>query len=395
MLSILLSALLLAQTPAPPASQPDELDEERREVYGIGGDFDWSLSNAGDSSLNLTPYLNDVTRLLRISLLFSFRPSERLGVYVNLTSENADRPFLYGAFVRLAPWGGEKLWLQAGRIPPPFGAFPERWYAAANPLIGYPLLYHHATSLRADNLPQDSADLLSQRGNGRSSRFSGGGVAFPSPGMPMVSLFRWDTGLVGFGRVGKLEYLAGVTNGTLASPRVVDQNDGKQILGRVRFRPHPSFNAGLSAASGAYLDRQLTPHLGGRALEDFGQTTVGVDAEFARGHLLLYGEGGWSRWETPNVSEPLAAYTGFLEARYRLWPGLYLAGRLDRMSFSKIRSPLGERAPWDYPLSRTEFGAGYSFEKRVVLKLTAQLNRFDQADALDEDIVAFQIAVHF
>jgi len=391
MLALILFTLLLAQ--APPDSA--EKEEPKPPLYGIGGDFDWSLSNARDSSLNLTSYLNDVTRLLRASLTFSFRPSTRVGVYINLTSENADRPLLYGAFVRLSPWGDERLWLQAGRIPPAFGTFPERWYAAANPLIGYPLLYQHATTLRSDNIPRDSAELLSQRGNGRASRYSGGGDPFPGPGMPMVSLLRWDSGVVGFGRAGALEYVAGITNGTFGSPKVVDQNDGKQILGRARVRPHPSFAAGFSAASGPYLDREVAPFLGGKDLEGFRQTVVGGDAEFARGHLLLYGEGAWSRWESPNIPEPLDAYSGFIEARYRLWPGLYLAGRLDRMGFSSVEGPGGQPEPWDYPLSRAEFGVGYSFEKLVLFKVVGQLNRFDESDELDEDIIAFQIAVHF
>ncbi len=92
-------------------------------------------------------------KLLRVSLLFNFRASDRVGLYVNITSENLDTPHLYGAFVRLAPLTENRLWIQVGKIPQPFGAFPERWYPFANPLIGAPFMYSYVTSLRPDNRP--------------------------------------------------------------------------------------------------------------------------------------------------------------------------------------------------------------------------------------------------
>ncbi len=402
MFASLLGFVLLCQATAtlPSTTQDDkEENEAAREEprrYRIGADFDWSFSNAEDyTPLNLTYYGNDILQLLRVSLLFNFRVSDRVGLYLNFTSENADTPHVYGAFVRLAPWGGKKLWFQAGKIPPAFGAFPERWYPAANPLVGDPLMYSYETSLRADNIPADADDLLSQRGMGASPEFQGGGVTFPRPGMAMVEIFRWDSGVMGFGAVGRFEYVAGVTNGTLSNPLVEDDNDGNQILGRLRFRPSPAFNAGVSAARGPYLDKVIEDSLDDQSLGSFHQTTVGGDINYARGHVLLYAEAGWSRWESPNIDQPLEAVSAFFEARYRFFPGVYAAGRLDRLSFNDIAAGNGERTRWEFPVTRLEIGAGYSFDRHVVLKLVGQFNRYDEASALDEDIIAFQIVVHF
>ena len=44
-----------------------------------------------------------------------------------------------------------------------------------------------------------------------------------------------------------------VTVGTLSSPQFEDDNDGKQISGRVGFTPTASFSIGVSAAQGEYL----------------------------------------------------------------------------------------------------------------------------------------------
>ena len=144
MLTTLLGLLLLIQATSDPTEDDptpaDTAQEQGSPRYGISADFDWSFSNSETSPLNATYYGDNILRLLRVSLLFNFRPSDRVGLYVNLTSENGGTPHLYGAFVRLAPFEDTNFWIQAGKIPQAFGAFPERWYPFANSLIGYPLM---------------------------------------------------------------------------------------------------------------------------------------------------------------------------------------------------------------------------------------------------------------
>src|SRR6266568_1851782 len=49
--------------------------------------------------------------------------------------------------------------VQAGRIPPVFGSYARRRYAADNPLPGMPLAYQYLTTLRPDALPSSADDL--------------------------------------------------------------------------------------------------------------------------------------------------------------------------------------------------------------------------------------------
>ena len=84
--------------------------------------------------------------------------------------------------------------IQAGRVPPTFGAFARRIYASDNPLIGYPLAYQYLTSLRADALPVNADELLAMRGRGWLSSYSIGNP-MPANGLPLASGFRWDTGV--------------------------------------------------------------------------------------------------------------------------------------------------------------------------------------------------------
>lgn len=399
----LLALLLAVQAPdEPPADEPDapsepaEIDPDALEQepprYGIGAHFDWSFSNSETSALNTGFYGDNLLKLLRLSLLFNFEASERVGLYVNLTSENGGSPHLYGAFVRLAPFRDSNFRVQAGKIPQAFGAFPERWYPFANPLVGNPLMYSYLTALQPFSVPSGAEDLLRQRGRGSSVQYRDGSI---HAGMPMIQIFRWAAGGIGYGSVGPLEYLGGVTAGSLSHPLQVGDNGGTQILGRVRFVPSPAWNAGVSAAHGPYLSEIPEESLRGRSQESFHQTAIGGDFHYARGYLLLYGEASWSRWETPHISESLDAASAFLETRYRLVPGLYVAGRLDRMTFGNVTVADGRSEPWDFPLSRLEIGTGFSWERHVLLKLAGQFNWYDDATELNENIIAFQIVVHF
>ena len=75
-------------------------------------------------------------------------------------------PEAYALYVRVRPWLSHALDIHAGRIPPTFGAFPRRLYAADNPLIGMPLAFQYLTSNRADALPATADELARMRGRG-------------------------------------------------------------------------------------------------------------------------------------------------------------------------------------------------------------------------------------
>ena len=142
--------------------------------------------------------------------------------------------------------------IQVGRVPPTFGAFARRTYAADNPLIGYPLAYQYLTSLRADALPANADELLRMRGRGWLSNFSVGNPA-PDRGVPLVNAFRWDTGVqVHAGDRRASTRPASVTTGTLANPlRRRRQRRPADRRTRRRSARSPGLIIGASAARGA------------------------------------------------------------------------------------------------------------------------------------------------
>jgi len=304
-------------------------------------------------------------------------PSSREGVHSFLRS-----------YLRFEAFKKEKadLSLQAGVVPTPFGAYSPRAYSDKNPLVSDPLLYHYFTTLRSNQLPANNADLLRHRGQGQASDFTGfagGGSTSRFNGLPMIYDTCWDVGLQAVGSLGRLEYTVGVAQGTLSTPRIFggDNNDGKQLSGRLAFVPMAGLVLGASYARGPYLDSALEASLpAGTDVDDFNQEIYGFDLEYGVRHLALYAELAKNRWEHPNITdgqgrrEDLETLGWYVEGRYTLAPGFFAAVRYDRIDFGEIHdgTGTGRKVPWNYDVYLWEYGLGYYLTDRVIAKLLRQ-----------------------
>ena len=107
----------------------------------------------------------------------------------------------------------------------------------------------------------------------------------------------------------------------------------------------------------------------------------------------------WSRWRLPPLDETrietsLDSLGAFLEARYKLQPGLYLAGRVGQVSFSRLASRDGGDT-WDADVTRIEIGIGYALHRHVLLKGAWQHNWRDGGEVRSESLVAAQVVLWF
>ena len=75
-----------------------------------------------------------------------------------IQTDNFDTLRPYALYARIRPRPEHPFDIQIGRIPPTFGAYGRRSYGPDDPLIGYPIVYQYATTLRSDALPA-TADL--------------------------------------------------------------------------------------------------------------------------------------------------------------------------------------------------------------------------------------------
>src|SRR5665213_74128 len=155
----------------------------------LSGDVSASIAPTDEGFFNYTDYEHSALRLFRVDLSTKLTITPHVAVLGEIRDENIDTLRAYALYLRIRPWLDHAFDIQAGRIPPTFGAFSRRDYAADNPLIGYPLAYQYLTSLRADALPRNADELLAMRGRGWLASYSIGNTT-PENGVPLASAFR-------------------------------------------------------------------------------------------------------------------------------------------------------------------------------------------------------------
>src|SRR5262249_3820167 len=152
-----------------------------------------------------------------------------------------------------------------------------------------PLAYQYLTTLRADAAPANADALLAVRGRGwRVPDLAG---TYPDgQGLPLVSGSDWDTGVEV--RLGSepVEGAVAVTQGTLSDPHTRDNNDGKQVSGRLAVKPVVGLELGASGASGEYLSHTVLEGLEPAYQGSYRQKAFAFDVEYSRGHFLFRSE---------------------------------------------------------------------------------------------------------
>jgi len=365
----------------------------------ISGDVSASMAPEDTGFFNYTDYEHSALRLFRADLSTAFTVNRHVAFLTEIRDENIDTLRAYAFYVRIRPWADHNVDIQAGRVPPTFGAFGRRIYASDNFLIGYPLAYQYLTSLRADAVPINADELLRMRARGWDSSFSIGNPT-PGEGVPLVTAFRWDTGVQMHAASDLLEATIAVTTGTLSNPRLTDDNSAPQVAGRLSAHPVPGLVLGVSAARGPFLSSTAARGAVGDGHDrSFTQTALGADVEYSRDYYVVRAESVWSAWRLPSVGmpvidAPLTALSTYVEGRYKLRPGLYVAARVDHLGFSDVAGSAGPET-WDAPVTRVEIGGGYSLQRNLLLKLSLQYNTRDGGRVTSATYPAVQLVYWF
>lgn len=400
------AAVAAALLPAPAVSAEDLLPAGPIRAFDgrvvLGGEVVATASRSDDVAFfNYTDYEQNALRTFRASLAGTWRIAPRVALVGEVRSLDLDRITPYAAYLRVRPWAGRRFDVQAGRIPPAFGVFGRRIYASDHLFIGYPLAWQYLTSLRPDAAPATADDVLRMRGRGWLSSFPVGNPT-PGPGVPLITAFRWDTGVQAHWESDRVAVTGAVTAGTLSNPRVADDNGGKQVSARVAARPVTGLVAGVSAARGDWLSGEVTRLVPSQvAARDHVQQAFGLDVEYSRGYWLVRSEAIWSRWDVPLAATgtrlPLSARAISIEGRYRIRPRIYAAVRADDLGFSRIAGTLFDGRPtaWDAPVSRVEVAGGYYLQRNVVARVAIQHNRRDGGRVPRRTFLAAQLAYWF
>ena len=396
----LLCALAIGQSrPARAQTLPSEPLRLANGHVTVGGDVSATVGPDDPGFFNYSDYDHSTIRMFRVDLTAAFNANPHLAVLGEVRTENAEALRAYALYVRIRPWTARAFDIQAGRVPPTFGAFARRTYAADNILIGYPLAYQYLTSLRADALPMNADELLGMRGRGWLSSFSLGNMT-PESGLPLASGFRWDTGVQVHAAAGLVDATASVTMGTLSKPLFADDNAGRQLAGRLSVHPLAGLIVGASAARGPFATTTAARGAVGDGHDgEFTQTAWGGDVEYSRDYYLVRAEAVFSEWRLPAVGAPvidvpLRALATYVEGRYKVRPGLYVGARVDHLGFSEVTGSQGRRT-WEAPVTRVEIGGGYSIQHNLLLKVSCQHNARDGGRVTSATLGSAQIVYWF
>ncbi len=371
----------------------------------VGGSVSASVAPSDDRAYyNLTTYDASLLRMVQVNLDASLRLGDRGEVVASINGQTSVdawnwRGYPSAVYVSVRPLAGRALAVRGGILRPAFGAFLERAYGNGNDLIGYPLAYQYATSVRADAFPASADELLRRRGLGSVARYSLG-YTDRAPGLPLVDPFGWTPGLGVEASSGRFRATAALTRGGIASGRSRSSSTGWQLSSRVQARAGPALALGVSAAHGPYVERDaralLATAVANRAPRE---TAIGFDAEYSMGYWVVRAETILSRrtvpaFTSPYLSGPLWARWLGAEGRYKLLPGLYVAARLERLWFSRVTGSASSEA-WDAAVTRAEAGGGYSVTRNLTAKVTYQWNDRDARWYPRQRLVSAQVVLWF
>jgi hypothetical protein len=376
----------------------------------VSGDVAIGIGSRDEGYFNLFDYSHDAFNALTMSVSAEVRANDRIAFVARVTDEIAMRErvpgptdrhviYPYALYLRLQPVADRPFTVLAGRIPPVFGAFARRDYGEVNPFIGLPLAYGYATTMRPEP-PPSRRELVLNRGGGWAVRYPRATALYGPQGVPLVSARRWDTGVSAQWNGTRVEGGIAATVGTLSSPRTDDDNGGKQIAGRLGFKPTAGFSVGVSAARGAFVNDEYLDDLPPEARSStYYQDAIGLDAEYAIGHVVVRGELVGSRWDTPFLNgDPtlrLGALGSVVETRVALTPRWSIAVRGDRLGFSRVTAVNGVVRTWDANVLRVEGAVGYLVRRNVRVKAGYQYNWRDGGRERSLPMVGAQLLYWF
>jgi hypothetical protein len=393
-------ALFVAAAADASAQQPADAPPQPVDRIAVGGEITATYGSLDPGFFNYATYAYDPLRNVRVVFDASVRPMRQLELLAQVRTDGLSQARMAALYLRVRPWADRAVDLQVGRVPTVFGLFGRNGYGSDSALLTRPLAYSYLLSLRRDAVPATVADLLRMRGRGWLSSFALGNPA-PGRGLPIVNTDMWDTGVQLRLGHGPLEWAGALTTGSLGSPRLADDNDGRTQSTRLTWRWRPGLTVGGSAAQGAYLSSTLDPLLpAGERAGRYGQRAFAADVEASGGRWMARGEVVHSRWRLPPLTGELdARHVGATvwwgEARVRLAAGLDLAVRGERLGFSSVSTAAGVQ-PWEAPVTRLESGLAFVPVRHLRLKIGVQRNRRPDGGRVRHDtLLASQVAVWF
>ena len=342
--------------------------------WHIGGEIKHTIWVGDEIPAGFLEFDDDVFHAPSLSLDFDFQPNPHL--YFHSTFR-ADRGFDAGTepdgdfrfdtlFLQYRPLGDNRLNLQAGKFATVIGNSVYQY--GDNPFLLAPLPYSSIVGVPTQNIEQISGQAIEDRANGLTPGIHTNKESWSS----IVWGPAYTNGIAAFGTTGKLDYAFEVKNTSSGSnPEEWEFGEGDFrdpfFAGRIGYRPDAAWAFGFSFSHGPFLDAdafdQLNPDFD---RGDFDQTLASVDFRWAGGKWEVSGESFFSTYDRDG--EDLQAFNYYLQSKYKVAPGVWVAARFGQTLTNDVATPSGGEAPWSPDIQRAELATGWRITPDLVLQ---------------------------
>jgi hypothetical protein len=400
---IAIAVMLLAVNEAIAQDFLDALDE-KLSYTSDEGNVRANLSFIGDVTLfaaeppaqGLLFTNSDVFLAPRLSAFLDVQLGQRLLLHAQM---RADRGFDPGAesggqvrmdeyFLQYRVFDAEGLNLRAGKYPTVFGSWAPRSLVWDNPLITAPTPYDNLIPITSTSAPASAASFAARRDM----------AANKSTWVPIIWGPSYGTGVAALGRISDFDYALEIKNVALSSPpetwdAIDNGSQGRPTATlRLGLQPAPEWKVGTSFSNGRYMDEGAQASLpAGTDVDDFKQTTWGLDAAYAHHEWQIWSELIHATFDVPRVGK-VDVLSGYIEAKYKISSQFWTALRLNQSWFGD--SPVSTTS-WGRNTSRLDVGLGYRASTRLEAKLQYSFSRQQGPDTEGDHLFAAQAVVRF
>lgn len=335
----------------------------------------------------------------RLSLFADVFAGSRLYGLVELQADRGEIPSngpikirIQQAFLRYTLLSSRSLHLQIGKFVTPFGDYAQRHHSRADPFIRPPLIHEYRTMICPGIAPGNNDGFI---------RWKFNPDFFRPIGAPIIWGVPYQAGVMLFGSSGKFFFRLAMMNSAPSSDPVQWDLDFSQewnysLVAHAGWNPMPELTLGISYNYGPYslamIEATLPP---GYGINDYNQIMWAFNAAYTRGRIAVRMELIHDTWQVPKVYEDPVDISYYLEIKYKFLPGFFGAFRYNGIHFNKIAYTTGDKEKWDYNVQRWELGLGYSFSRRLDVRVQYMLNRTTGPSDPSDNLFALQWRLRF
>jgi hypothetical protein len=321
---------------------------------------------------------NDTYAAPRIAVFFDADVGDRVLLHAQLDADRGEDPGAQSRgdvrldeyFIESRLTDAGRLTLRLGKFATAFGGWVARHLAWDNPMITAPLIYEDVLPMTDRTAPPNRAafarrrDLIDNQG----------------AWLPIVWGASYATGGSVAAGTDTLDAIVEVkTAGVSSRPSTWDALAGgsetdSSVTAALRWRPAAEWSFGSSFSRGPYLqDDAARSRPPGKRIADYDQTSWGGDAAYEHRRLQVWSELVRTEFAVPGIGD-VAAWSGYVEARYKATPQVWIGSRWNQSWFDDIP---GLDVSWNRDMRRWDLALGYRHTNHIEVKVQYSLS--DQA----------------